>query len=117
MGEYLPMVTGDTDSERFFALITKHIEPGAGAGRHLDHTSLAGTVRVHSDELADSPAVVVASERMDDNPDWRPLRPGELLHVEHDQQTTTSVILDTPAAHQLSLSDLGAVGAASQTTR
>jgi glutamine amidotransferase len=92
-------------------------EPGAGAGRQLEHASPAGTVRVHSAELADSAAVIVASERMDDSPRWRPLRPGELLHVQHDQQTTTSTILATPPAHQLSLSDLDAAAAASQTAR
>jgi glutamine amidotransferase len=170
LGEYQHMVTGDTDSERLFTLITKHIhinggdvttgiataiawvaehlpiyalnlilttphelwalrypdthdllvlqrEPGAGASRHLEHTSPAGTVRVHSDDLSDIPAVIVASEQMDDNPHWRPLHPGELLHVERDQQTTTSIILDTPPAHQLSLADLGTAAAASQTAR
>jgi glutamine amidotransferase len=170
LGDYRGMVAGDTDSERLFALITKHVdsrdgdvtagittavewvaahlpiyalnlilttphelwalrypdthdllvlqrEPGAGAGRQLEHASPAGTLRVRSDELAGSAAVIVASERMDDNPRWRPLRPGELLHVERDQQTTTSGILATPPAHQLSLSDLDAASAASQTAR
>ncbi|WP_317448097.1 hypothetical protein [Streptomyces collinus] len=71
-------------------------------------------MRVHSSHLADHPAVVVASERMDDNPHWRPLEPGELLHVDPPPPPHPP---DRPAgrtAHQLTLEDLHPAAAASQ---
>lgn len=161
LGEYLPLVRGETDSERFFALITHHIDDHGGditagitsaarwiaanlpiyainmilttpdelfalrcpdthdllvlhrpAGgphghRHLDQASAAGRVRVRSATLATAPAVVLASERMDDNPHWRSLQPGELLHVDRDLTVTTTIAIDQPPAHQLTLADLG----------
>jgi glutamine amidotransferase len=161
LGEHRSLVAGDTDSERFFALITRHIDAtggdiGAGitsaarwaaahlpiysinivlttptdlyalrypdtndllvlhrgAGgphghRHLDQASAAGRVRVRSAALAATPAVVVASEPMDDNPEWRSLSPGELLHVDRHLQIHTTIALEHPPAHQLTLNDLG----------
>jgi predicted glutamine amidotransferase len=161
LGEHRSLVAGDTDSERFFALITRHIDAtgddiGAGitsaarwaaahlpiysinivlttptdlyalrypdtndllvlhrgAGgphghRHLDQASAAGRVHVRSAALAATPAVVVASEPMDDNPEWRPLSPGELLHVDRHLQIHTTIALEHPPAHQLTLNDLG----------
>jgi glutamine amidotransferase len=47
----------------------------------LDHHSALGS-RVVSDHLASVPSVVVASERLDDDPAWRLLEPGVLLHVD-----------------------------------
>ncbi|MCX4092966.1 class II glutamine amidotransferase [Nocardia sp. alder85J] len=84
------------------------------AGRHLEHVGGAGTVHAHSRRLADLPAVVVASERMDDDPGWRPLRSGELLHVDGRLGVRSAVVLDSPPRHRLSLADLGTVAAASQ---
>ena len=134
LGDARSLVQGDTDSERFFALVTgnsrqggdvgialveaarwvaEHLplyalnvllatatdlwalrypdthelwvleRPAGGphGGRHLEHASAAGTLRVRSGDLAAAAAVVVASERMDEDPDWRLLAPGELLHV------------------------------------
>ncbi len=161
LGEHRSLVAGDTDSERFFALITRHIDAtggdiGAGitsaarwaatnlpiyainivlttptdlyalrypdtndllvlhrgAGgphghRHLDQASAAGRVRVRSAALATTPAVVVASEPMDDNPEWRSLSPGELLHVDRHLQVHTTIALEHSPAHQLTLDDLG----------
>src|SRR5207245_2668315 len=54
---------------------------GPHGGRHLEHASAAGTVRVRSGDLAAADAVVVASERMDEDARWRLLASGELLHV------------------------------------
>ncbi len=82
--------------------------------RHLEHASAPGTVRVRSGDLADAPAVVVASERMDEDPHWRPLAPGELLHVADDQHLTSQIAFDRPPAHQLTLTDLHPQAAASQ---
>jgi predicted glutamine amidotransferase len=167
LGDYLPLVQGETDSERFFALITRHTDDHGGdiaasitsaarwiaanlpsyainlilttpdelfalrypdthdllvlqrpAGgphghRHLDQASAAGRVRVRSATLATAPAVVLASERMDDNPNWRSLQPGELLHVDRNLTVTTTIAINQPPAHQLTLADLGQ-GAPSQ---
>ncbi|MFQ6145196.1 class II glutamine amidotransferase [Streptomyces seoulensis] len=168
LGADRSLVRGDTDSERFFALITREtrerggdvgagIEAAAGwiaanlpvyalnlvlvtpddlwalrypdthelyvldrrAGglhgdRHLDHSGRHGRMRVHSESLAGQPAVVVASERMDDNPMWRLLEPGELLHVAPGPAATGRVVLPDPPAHRLTLDDLRPDAAASQ---
>jgi glutamine amidotransferase len=167
VGEDMDLVHGDTDSERFFALITREIERDGDVGaaiaraatwvadnlpiyainiivisaselwalrypdvhdlyvleraaggptgrRHMDHASARGTVRVRSGDLADRPAVVVATERMDEDPGWRELRSGELLHVDTDLHVTSTLALDRPPAHQLTLADLGSRAAAAQ---
>jgi glutamine amidotransferase len=136
------LVAGDTDSERFFALITKHIDArgphhadravgvplpgnarvarlqrtagGPHGDRHLDHASSTGRIRTRSGQLARFPAVVVASERMDEDPGWQELRPGELLHVDGDLSVTRRIVVDHPPRHQLSLAELGTHAAASQ---
>ncbi len=167
LGDALALVKGDTDSERFFALITRDtdrtgdvgeaiglaarwvaehlpvfalnlvlIEPsdlwalrypdthelyvlerpagGPTGSRHLEHASARGSVRVRSGDLAGRPAVVVASERMDEDPGWRELAPGELLHVGSDLHVTITKALEHPPAHLISLSDLDPHAAASQ---
>jgi hypothetical protein len=50
---------------------------------------------------------VIASERMDDNPHWHSLEPGELLHVDCKLTVHTTIAVDQPPAHQLTLTDLG----------
>ena len=161
LGAELSLVHGDTDSERFFALITRRIDVhggdiGAGitsaarwvaatlpiyainiilttptelfalrypdthglfvlrrgAGgqhgdRHLEAASAAGRIRVRSGALASHPAVVVASERMDEDPGWRLLRPGELLHVDGHLRLHSTIAIEHPPAHQLTLDELG----------
>ncbi len=168
LGEYRKLVEGETDSERYFALITKEIEAsggdvGAGIGaaarwisrelpvfslnmvlatpdglwalrypdthdlfvleraaggahgsRHLDHASAAGTVRVRCRHLKTRPSVVVATERMDEDPLWRPIEPGALLHVGSDLACMTTPAIDFPPAMPLSLEDLGERAASSQ---
>ena len=167
LGDDMALVHGDTDSERFFALITREIERdgdvgqaiaraaawiaenlpiyalniilisaselwalrypdvhelyvldrdagGPSGGRHLEHASARGSVRVRSGDLASQRAVVVATERMDEDPGWRELRSGELLHVDSDLHVTSTVPLDRPPAHQLSLADLNDKAAAAQ---
>jgi predicted glutamine amidotransferase len=168
LGEDRALVKGDTDSERFFALVTREIERhsgdvGAGivaaarwvaaelpmyainvvlasadglwalrypdvhelwvlergAGgthgrRHLDAASAAGRVRVRSAALARQPSVIVASEPMDEDPGWRALASGELVHVAPTLKLESTIVLDRPAARQLTLHDLHPKAAAAQ---
>ncbi|MGZ4181489.1 MAG: class II glutamine amidotransferase [Solirubrobacteraceae bacterium] len=169
LGEHMSLVQGDTDSERYFALITREIERtgdvgkgivsavdwvaqnlpvfamnfilitasdvwalrypdvhelyvleraagGPSGGRHLEHASARG-MRIRSGELAGLRSVVIASERMDEDAGWRPLEPGELLHVDGDLSVTSTIPFDRPPAHQLSLEDLTGKAASSQTEK
>ncbi|MCK9920831.1 class II glutamine amidotransferase [Frankia sp. AgPm24] len=162
-------VAGDTDSERYFALITREIArhdgdvgagitsaarwiaanlpmysinmiliaggelwalrypdtnglyvlrrgPGGRNARHLDHASPFSEIRVRSVDLLEAPAVVVESERMDEDPRWRLLDSGELLHVAADLTMTSETVLSGPPAHQLTLDELRPQAATSQTT-
>jgi glutamine amidotransferase len=167
VGDAMSFVQGDTDSERYFALITREIDRDGDVGgaivratawiaenlpvfalnvvlitdgelwalrypevhelfvleraaggptgqRHMDHASARGSVRVRSADLADRPAVVVASERMDEDPGWRALESGELLHVDADLKVTITRPLERPPRHQLTLADLTGKAASSQ---
>ncbi|WP_345361626.1 class II glutamine amidotransferase [Saccharopolyspora cebuensis] len=168
LGEHRDLVVGDTDSERFFALITRRVESRGGdvaAGiadavrwladavpvlalnlvlttatelwalrypethglhvlartrggphgdRHLDHASPAGRIRTRCGELARHPAVVVASERMDEDPGWRALRPGELLHVDERLRVRSRDVLSGAPRHRLTPEQLDPRAAASQ---
>ncbi|OXM61449.1 class II glutamine amidotransferase [Amycolatopsis vastitatis] len=171
LGGYRDLVEGDTDSERFFALVTREIDehdgdvgagitaaarwaaahlpvyalnlvlttpselwalrypdthdlyflpraPGGPHGdRHLEHASAAGRIRARSGSLASHRAVVVASERMDEDPGWQNLQPGQLLHVGPGQVVTRRTVLEQPPRHPLTLDDLGTHAAASQQGR
>ncbi|MBW4720551.1 class II glutamine amidotransferase [Saccharothrix sp. SC076] len=158
LGDHRDLVAGDTDSERLFALITKHADEsgdvgeaitsaarwvadnlpvyavnvilttptelwalrypdthdlfvlnraagGPHGGRHLEHASAAGRVRARSGALAEHPAVVVATERMDEDPGWVALRPGELLHVDGDLGVHRRTAVDHPPRHPMSLDE------------
>lgn len=85
-------------------------EPGVA----LEHSSSIGS-RVRSEDGASRPLVVIASERMDDDPRWKLLQPGELLQVDHALRVSSGRILDTPPARPLTLSDLSARARDSQT--
>jgi predicted glutamine amidotransferase len=87
---------------------------GVGGGRHLDHASAAGTVRVRSADFRERPAVVIASEPMDEDPGWRPLASGELLHVDRELRVSSAIVIDHPPRHPLELADLAPHAAASQ---
>jgi predicted glutamine amidotransferase len=164
----MAQVEGDTDSERFFALVTQETEAHGGdvaAGltaaarwvadelplfalnaiivtadelwalrypethslyvlerrgdgprqeQHLDHKGAAGRLHVHSGDLADAPAIIVASERLDEDPAWRPLESGELLHVAPDLRVDSRIALPDPPKHLLTLNDLRPEAASSQ---
>ncbi|WP_330253431.1 class II glutamine amidotransferase [Nocardia sp. NBC_00565] len=170
LGDYLDLVHGDTDSERFFALITQRTDRHAGdvtagitdavrwiadrlpvyalnlvlitatnlwalrypdthslyvleraaggpqGARHLDQAGRAG-IRTRSGHLSEFPAVVVASERTDEDPGWRALAPGELLHVDDRLRIRSSTVLDSAPRHPLTLAQLDSRAAAAQSGR
>jgi predicted glutamine amidotransferase len=83
------------DTHRLFVL--ERPAGGRHGGRELHHAS--SELRVHSPHLVERPSVVVASEPMDDSPDWRLLEVGELLHVGPDLTLDSRVVVDSPPAH------------------
>jgi glutamine amidotransferase len=159
LGANRAMVMGDTDSERFFALITLAIREAGGdvragikaavrevveeyelyslnfvlgelghvwAFRYPDHNPLllhqrgaggpggdeeldqaddAGNLRLHSDEAADVPLVVIASEQISDEPGWEEIASGELIHIGPDLEVDRETIVSGPPRHQMVLSD------------
>lgn len=158
LGPNRAMVMGDTDSERFFALITLAIREAGGDVRAgitaavrevaadyelyslnfvlgdighiwalrypehnplhlharpqggpsgvapLDEADAAGTLRLHSDDGAVAPLVVIASERISDEPGWEEIQPGELVHVGPDLVVDRETIISGPPAHPMVLS-------------
>lgn len=159
LGSNRAMVMGDTDSERYFALITLAIREADGDVRagikaavrliteecelhsinfvmgglghiwafrypennpllihrrraggpdgeaRLDQTNAAGTLRVRSDEAAEVPVVVFASEQISDEPGWEELGSGELVHVGPDLEVDREIIVTGPPRHPLALPD------------
>ena len=89
--------------------------PGGPSGdRHLDHASRAGRIRVRCGDLAKAPAVVLATERMDEDPGWRNLEPGELVHIDRNLTVDSTIALPDAPAQPLTLGDLDERAAASQ---
>ncbi len=58
---------------------------------------------MRSDHCAGLPTVVIASERMDDEPGWEQVAVGELIHVGPDLVVEREIVLDGPPAHQMVL--------------
>jgi predicted glutamine amidotransferase len=85
---------------------------GSEAGSALEARS--GRINARSPHLQNQPSVVIASERMDDDPAWRLLEPGELLHVGPDLHIDRSTPFPAEPRHLLQASDLDATAAASQ---
>jgi predicted glutamine amidotransferase len=162
LGDDRRLVKGDTDSERFFALITREIAAHDGdvdagvetacawvatnlplfainfvlatadglwalrypqthdlhllerpPGAALEHSSSLGS-RVRSEEGADRALVVIASERMDADPHWRPITSGELVYISPTLEVKTRRILNQPPARLLTLDQLTPAAQASQ---
>jgi glutamine amidotransferase len=86
---------------------------GHRGGQPLHHCSSLGT-RVRSEEAAKRAVVVLASEPMDDDPGWRPLESGELLHVDAELELSSAIALPNPPTQRLELGDLSALERASQ---
>ncbi|MFF1383518.1 class II glutamine amidotransferase [Arthrobacter sp. NPDC058288] len=72
--------------------------------------------RIHSrsTELAYNPHVLFGTEPMDHNPAWRPMAPGELVHVDPFLTVTATFPFPDAPAHPLALADLEPNEAASQ---
>lgn len=77
----------------------------------LDQSS--ATLRTRSEDLAGIDSVVIASEPMDDDPAWRLMDSGELLHLAADGTMHRERPFG-PLAQPLALEDLGLSAAASQ---
>ena len=151
LGSYASLVLGDTDSERYFALITQQTDVhggDVGAGitaaaswiaAHLPVSSLntvvtapgelwalrypaahalhvlrrpagsgglhvrSATSSMHVPALDDTASVVVASEELDGESDWRMLAPGELLHVRPDLSVRSAVVIPQAPARLVPL--------------
>ncbi|ORW91672.1 class II glutamine amidotransferase [Mycobacterium sp. IEC1808] len=73
-------------------------------------------IRARSEHLCARSSVVFASEPMDDDPRWRLLEPGELVHVDTGLRITSRVVLPDPPAYPLRQSDLSAPAQAAQHT-
>ena len=73
-------------------------------------------ISVKSDELEQQnrPSVMIATERMDENPNWRLLDSGEVLRVGRNLAVERSFPLPDHPRHLLRLADLDPVAAASQ---
>jgi predicted glutamine amidotransferase len=91
------------------------LERAAGGARSSDPLE-ASSDRIHARAggLSERPAVIVATERMDDDPGWRALEPGELVRVDRDLHVMSSRPFGAEPGHLLTLADLDPQAAASQ---
>jgi predicted glutamine amidotransferase len=71
-------------------------------------------IRARSDHLRIQPSVVFATEKMDDDPRWRLIDPGELVHVDAGLQINRHLVLPDPPQHQLQLDELSPTAQAAQ---
>lgn len=98
------------DSHELYMLDRR--EPAASPNSDFD----LQTPRIHarSKHLAEFGSVVLASESMDDDPAWRLLDPGELVHVDADLNITHTLAFPDPPKHLLRREDLSPVAQAAQ---
>ncbi|MDQ2845915.1 MAG: class II glutamine amidotransferase [Actinomycetota bacterium] len=124
IGEHLPVysinvvLTTATDlwALRYPATNELWVLPRAAGGAMASRALEARTDRIHarSDELAQHSSVIIASEPMDDDPGWRLMDSGELVHVSADLAIHSSTPFPAEPCHQLTVSDLATTAAASQ---
>jgi predicted glutamine amidotransferase len=88
--------------------------PAGGAGTRQGLDAVSNRIHTRSAHLAEHPSVIIASERMDDDPGWRLLDPGELVHVHADLSIATSSPFPAVPVHLLRLADLEPGAATSQ---
>jgi glutamine amidotransferase len=77
-----------------------------------DLSADTGITRVFSGQLAIIPATVIASQPMDQNPGWRVLESGELIHVDADLNVSSEIVVTEPPAKMMELSTQEAVAQA-----
>ena len=82
-----------------------------GGGALEAHTT---RISARSPHLAAQPSVVIASEKIDDDPAWRLLDAGELLHIGPSLHISSSKPFPPEPRHRLRESDLDQAAAASQ---
>ena len=82
-------------------------------GGVLEQSSDSLALRARSEEPGEGRSVVIASEPLDDDPSWRLMDSGELVHLSADGALTSEHPFG-PLAHALSIEDLGLSAAASQ---
>lgn len=85
--------------------------PAGDAHANLEQES--SSLRARTADLAGVRSAVIASEPMDDDPDWRLMDSGELLHLNGAGHIDRSFPFP-PLAHPLRIEDLGLSAAASQ---
>jgi predicted glutamine amidotransferase len=71
-------------------------------------------IRADYKHLRSTPAVVFATERMDDDPRWRLIEPGELVHVNVGLQISRELVFPDPPRHLLRREDLSPAAQAAQ---
>ncbi len=98
------------DSHRLYVLDRR--VPAAASTAEFDLKS--ERIHARSAHLAESGSVVLASEPMDDDPGWRLLEPGELVHVDADLDITPRLEFPDPPLHLLRRSDLSPTAQAAQ---
>jgi predicted glutamine amidotransferase len=90
------------DTHQLYVLDRTGEAAAAGLGFDL-HTK---RIRALSEQLCTRPAVVFATEVMDDDPRWRLLDPGELVHVDASLRISRSLALPDPPRQLLRREDL-----------
>ena len=85
-------------------LLFQRAAGGASGGDRLDQADAAGTLRLHSDDAADVPLVVISSERIGEEPGWEEIGSGELVHVGPDLAVDRETIVSGPPRHPMVLS-------------
>ncbi|MEP7368731.1 MAG: class II glutamine amidotransferase [Dermatophilaceae bacterium] len=88
--------------------------PPGGTGTHRPLDARTSRIHASSEHLGSRPSVVVASEPMDDDPAWRLLDSGELLHVDASLRLASSRPFPRTPRRLLRRSDLDPDGASSQ---
>lgn len=76
---------------------------GHHGDQHLHGVGQHGGIRVRAGDLRSQRAVLVASERIDENPAWQLIAPGQLLHIKRNLDIERHAIIDHPPRHQLTL--------------